>query len=99
MRRSLRVIARRRTVALILIVGLAAGSAGTGAAHAGAQVGDGPNRPPVVSFVSPAANQVFRSIDSILLSANASDDRGVARVEFRLDGNLVEAAQSPSTNP
>jgi cellulose 1,4-beta-cellobiosidase len=99
MRRSLRVIARRRTVALILIVGLAAGSAGTGAAHAGAQVGDGPNRPPVVSFVSPAANQAFRSIDSILLSANASDDRGVARVEFRLDGNLVEAAQSPSTNP
>ncbi|MEJ3742050.1 glycoside hydrolase family 6 protein [Actinomycetes bacterium KLBMP 9797] len=35
------------------------------------------------------SDQVFRFTDQILLSATASDDRGVARVEFRVDGNVI----------
>ena len=48
------------------------------------------NLPPQVALTSPGANQAFRFDEAIQLTANASDDQGVARVEFR-DGAVVVA--------
>jgi endoglucanase len=48
------------------------------------------NTPPTVSLTAPTGNQSFPAgTTSITLSANASDNGGVARVEFRIDGALV----------
>jgi endoglucanase len=48
------------------------------------------NTPPTVSLTAPTANQSFPAgTTSVTLSANASDNGGVVRVEFRVDGNLV----------
>ncbi|MGN9911195.1 glycoside hydrolase family 6 protein [Phytohabitans sp. LJ34] len=44
---------------------------------------------PTVALTSPVPNQVYRSTDPIQLDATASDDHGVARVDFHLDGRLV----------
>jgi len=61
-------------------------------------VGNTPtNTPPAVSLTSPTANQNFASGAAVPLAANASDPGGaVARVEFRVDGNLVN---SDTTSP
>ena len=48
------------------------------------------NTAPTVSLTSPTAGQQFAAGASVPLAANASDPGGaVARVEFRVDGNLV----------
>jgi aryl-phospho-beta-D-glucosidase BglC (GH1 family) len=61
-------------------------------------VGNTPtNTPPTVSLTSPTANQNFATGAAVPLAANASDPGGaVARVEFRVDGNLVN---SDTTSP
>jgi cellulose 1,4-beta-cellobiosidase len=47
------------------------------------------NQEPSVRLTSPAPDQVYRSNEPIQLGATASDDHGVARVDFHLDGTLV----------
>jgi cellulose 1,4-beta-cellobiosidase len=48
------------------------------------------NTPPTVSLTSPSPGQQFPAGASVPLAANATDPGGaVARVEFRVDGNLV----------
>lgn len=48
------------------------------------------NTPPTVSVTSPTAGQSFAAgTTSVPLAAAASDNSGVVRVEFRVDGNLV----------
>jgi aryl-phospho-beta-D-glucosidase BglC (GH1 family) len=48
------------------------------------------NTPPTVSLSGPTTNQSFASGATVPLTATASDPGGaVARVEFRIDGNLV----------
>ena len=61
-------------------------------------VGNTPaNTAPAVTLTSPAANQNFASGAAVSLAANASDAGGaVVRVEFRVDGNLVN---SDTTSP
>jgi hypothetical protein len=51
-----------------------------------------PNAAPTVALTSPVAGARFTR--SLALAANASDDRGVARVEFRIDGKLVATDSS-----
>jgi cellulose 1,4-beta-cellobiosidase len=52
--------------------------------------GSNNNTPPSVSLTSPTAGQNFASGASVPLAANAADPGGaVTRVEFRVDGNLV----------
>jgi endoglucanase len=51
------------------------------------------NTPPTVSLTSPTASQSFPAGTAVSLSATASDPGGaVARVEFRVDGALVNTA-------
>jgi endoglucanase len=58
-------------------------------------IGTSTNTPPTVSVTSPTANQNFASGAAVPLAANASDPGGaVARVEFRVDGNLVNSDTS-----
>jgi len=47
------------------------------------------NTPPTVSLTSPTSGQQFNTGTSVSLAANASDNSGVSRVEFRVDGALV----------
>ena len=47
------------------------------------------NQPPTVSLTSPTSGQQIAQSTAVTLAANASDDSGVSRVEFRIDGNLV----------
>ena len=54
------------------------------------------NQPPTVSLTSPTSGQQFAQSAAVTLAANASDDSGVSRVEFRIDGNLVN---SDTTSP
>jgi cellulose 1,4-beta-cellobiosidase len=57
--------------------------------------GGGTNNPPTVSLTSPTANQSFAAGASVPLRATASDPGGaVARVEFRVDGALVNSDTS-----
>nr|WP_281286752.1 glycoside hydrolase family 6 protein [Catellatospora sichuanensis] len=51
--------------------------------------GGGGNTAPTVSLNSPTSGQSFSAGASVPLAATASDNSGVARVEFRVDGNLV----------
>jgi hypothetical protein len=53
-----------------------------------------PDAAPTVSLTSPVANTQF--VNSLSLAANASDDKGVTKVEFYFDGKLVA---SDSTAP
>ena len=46
--------------------------------------------PPGVSITAPAANVLVRG--TVPLSASASDDRGVSRVEFYWVGNVTTSA-------
>ena len=58
-------------------------------------IGNNTNTPPTVSVTSPTSNQNFASGAAVPLAANASDPGGaVARVEFRVDGNLVNSDTS-----
>jgi hypothetical protein len=50
--------------------------------------GGGSDPAPTVSITSPTANQTL-SGNSLTFAANASDNTGVSRVEFRVDGTLV----------
>jgi hypothetical protein len=45
--------------------------------------------PPTVALTSPTSGQQFASGASVPVSATATDNVGVARVEFRIDGTLV----------
>jgi endoglucanase len=57
--------------------------------------GGGGNTAPVVTLTAPTANQVFPAgTTSVTLSANATDNVSVQRVEFRVDGNLVNTDTS-----
>ncbi len=47
------------------------------------------NPPPTVSLTSPASGQQFTQGTAVPLGANAADNTGVARVEFRVDNVLV----------
>nr|WP_308167597.1 glycoside hydrolase family 6 protein [Catellatospora tritici] len=47
------------------------------------------NTPPSVALTSPTPGQTFASGAAVPLAATATDNSGVARVEFRVDGNLV----------
>jgi cellulose 1,4-beta-cellobiosidase len=47
------------------------------------------NTPPTVSLTSPTSGQQVANGATVTLAANASDNTGVARVEFRIDGALV----------
>ncbi len=60
-------------------------------------IGNNANTPPQVSLTSPTAGQNFAAGASVPLAASASDPGGaVVRVEFRVDGNLVN---SDTTSP
>ncbi|MCW8125318.1 chitinase C-terminal domain-containing protein [Microbulbifer halophilus] len=50
---------------------------------------DGADNPPRGSITSPTAGSVFTENDSVIISADASDDNGVAAVEFYIDGNSI----------
>ena len=52
------------------------------------------NTPPAVSLTSPTSGQQVSSGASVTLAANASDNSGVSRVEFRVDGVLVSTDTS-----
>ena len=53
------------------------------------------NTPPTVSLTSPTAGQSFASGAAVPLAATAGDPGGaVVRVEFRVDGNLVNSDSS-----
>ena len=52
------------------------------------------NPPPTVSLTSPTSGQQFNQGASVSLAANATDNTGVARVEFRIDGQLVSTDTS-----
>ena len=52
------------------------------------------NQPPTVSLTSPSNNQTFLTTDTITFSADASDDQGVAKVEFFADDNLIGSADT-----
>jgi endoglucanase len=55
----------------------------------------GGNTAPTVSFTSPANNQAFPAgTTSVNLAANATDNVGVQRVEFRVNGTLVNTDTS-----
>ncbi len=57
--------------------------------------GGGGNTAPVVTLTSPTANQVFPSgTTSVNLAATATDNVSVQRVEFRVDGALVNTDTS-----
>jgi hypothetical protein len=46
-----------------------------------------PNKAPTVNLSKPTARSTFTK--SLAMAASAGDDRGVARVEFRVDGKVV----------
>jgi peptidoglycan/xylan/chitin deacetylase (PgdA/CDA1 family) len=50
-------------------------------------LGDNPATPPAVSLTGPAAGTTVSG--TVALSANASDDKGVAGVQFKVDGTNV----------
>lgn len=53
------------------------------------------NTPPTISLTSPTSGQSFPAGSSVQLAATASDSGGaVSRVEFRVDGNLVNTDTS-----
>lgn len=53
------------------------------------------NTAPTISLTSPTSGQTFPAGSSVTLAANASDPGGaVSRVEFRVDGNLVNTDTS-----
>ncbi|HEY5754656.1 MAG TPA: glycoside hydrolase family 6 protein [Steroidobacter sp.] len=53
------------------------------------------NTAPIVSLTSPTSGQTFPAGSTVTLAANASDPGGaVSRVEFRVDGNLVNTDTS-----
>lgn len=57
----------------------------------------GTNTPPTVTLTSPTTGQAFATGATVTLAATASDSGGaVTRVEFRVDGNLVN---SDTTSP
>jgi endoglucanase len=54
-------------------------------------VGTTGNTPPTVTLTAPTSGQSFAAGAAVTLSATASDNSGVIRVEFRVDGNLVSS--------
>ncbi len=54
----------------------------------------GDTTPPTVSLTSPTSGQQIPNGATFPVSANASDNVGVARVEFRVDGTLVNTDTS-----
>ncbi|MEO6513877.1 MAG: Ig-like domain-containing protein [Candidatus Saccharimonadales bacterium] len=46
------------------------------------------NQPPSVTITNPTANQIVSPNTNVLIQANASDDTGIAKVEFSVDGAL-----------
>jgi endoglucanase len=59
-------------------------------------VGTTGNTAPTVTLTAPTSGQSFAAGAAVTLSATASDNSGVIRVEFRVDGNLVS---SDTTSP
>lgn len=52
------------------------------------------NTPPVISMQNPQNGQVISKSDHILFNADVSDNLGIARVEWWLDGSLVGESDS-----
>jgi ELWxxDGT repeat protein len=52
------------------------------------------NQPPTVSLASPVEGMTFLTTENISLSATATDDAGIARVEFYTDGALLGADET-----
>ena len=49
----------------------------------------GADNPPRGSIISPAGGSAFSENDSVIISVDASDDKGVAAVEFFVDGSSI----------
>jgi cellulose 1,4-beta-cellobiosidase len=52
------------------------------------------NTPPSVSLTTPTSGQQFANGAAVTLAANATDNGSVSRVEFRVDGQLVNTDSS-----
>lgn len=58
----------------------------------------GPNQPPTVTLTAPPDGSAFTAPADLTLTATASDDRGVSRVEFLVNDNVVgQSATEPYT--
>lgn len=71
-------------LAVTAVLAAAGGTLLPSFAHAAAY-----NRRPAVQLTSPVPNQVYGSTEPIPLAATATDDHGVSRVDFHIDGTLV----------
>jgi Bacterial Ig domain/Beta-propeller repeat/Carboxypeptidase regulatory-like domain/IPT/TIG domain/Bacterial TSP3 repeat len=58
---------------------------------------DGGNNPPAVTLTSPANGATFGSPVSITLSANATDDGSISRVDFYAGTSLVGTTTTPAS--
>jgi cellulose 1,4-beta-cellobiosidase len=70
------------------------GTVCNGGSSSSSSSGGGDTTLPTVSLTSPTSNQQFNQGSAVSISANASDNVGVARVEFRIDGTLVSSDTS-----
>jgi cellulose 1,4-beta-cellobiosidase len=67
------------------------GTACNGGSSSSSSSGGGDTTVPTVSLTSPTSGQSIAVGSPVNLAASASDNVGVARVEFRVDGNLVNS--------
>ena len=89
----------RITASLVLGLSLLGGLA---AADAAPPAGKGLDRKagPTVSITSPASGSTYTSAQTITISASASDNVGVTRVDFYRNGSLVKSdTTSPYSTP
>ena len=75
------------------LTAVARDAAGNSTRSANVQVTVDNGAPPTVSLTAPAAGSVS---GTVAVSANAADDRGVAGVQFRVDGNNLGSADTSS---
>jgi hypothetical protein len=54
--------------------------------------------PPAVALTTPTANATFYAPQNIEISASATDDTGISKVEFLLDGVLYSSSTGPVYN-
>ena len=79
----------------LTLVGTAADSAGNVGRSAGVVLSVVADERPTVQVTSPATGASVIEGSSLTIAANASDDVGVVRVEFRLNGTPVATFLSP----
>ncbi len=72
------------------------GSAPSGSAGTGAATGTGTDTiPPTVSILSPASGATVAGV--VPITASASDDVGVTRIDYLLDGGILAVTSPPAT--